>query len=606
MHSRRPAVRRSLLGSAALAAALGVAAPAAAQEGFSLAKLQPSFAGDRLFGVPSPYTAGESTFHAMVLLDYAHDPLILRGQSTGDNLGAIVSDQELLHLDVSYALGRVVTFNLDVPFGFQHGESPTGGNLTFGSPTSTALADVRLGARATLYGETGDAFQLAVEALVWLPTGSTSAYTSDGTLRSQPMLIAGGATRAFVWSASIGPDLRPNHPFTTVTIGPSLRWGVGMGFLPGDGTFQVGPEVSGGVGLGDTEPRTLDLEAMLGAKVRFGRDFEAGFAAALGLAHGVGTPDFRSVLSIAYAPRATPPVVPVVDRDGDGIPDAEDACPDHPGVRDPDPGKNGCPVIPDRDGDGIPDAEDACPDVPGVPDPLPKLNGCPADRDNDGIPDGEDACPDQIGTPNPDPKKNGCPGAADRDKDGIPDAEDACPDVPGVADADPKKNGCPGDRDKDGIPDDKDACPDEKGPADADPKKNGCPKDVRVTDGQIVILQQVEFDIGRASIRKVSGGLLDTVAQVFREHPEIVRVEVQGHTDNTGSADVNTALSQARAEAVAAALAQRGIEAGRLVAKGYGSTHPIEANVTKQGQQKNRRVEFHILERRPKQDAKKL
>lgn len=83
------------------------------------------------------------------------------------------------------------------------------------------------------------------------------------------------------------------------------------------------------------------------------------------------------------------------DRDGDGVPDDDDACPDEYGT-----GPDGCP-IPDRDDDGVPDDEDACPDVAGAgPD------GCPVegDLDNDGVPDGDDACPQQAGG-----LPNGCP-----------------------------------------------------------------------------------------------------------------------------------------------------------------------------------------------------
>ncbi len=594
-------VRRSPLGPALAALAfLASAAPAAAQEGFSLSRFDPSFAGDKLFGVQSPYGLGESTLHAALILDYAHDPLVLRGASSGTTLGAIVSDQVLVHLNASYALWKAVTFNFDLPMAFQRGDAPSGGDFSaFATPSAAALADLRLGVRATIYGEPDDAFQLALAGLVWLPTGSRSAFSSDGQVRSQPLLIAGGATRWFVWSADIGPELQSSTPYDTVTPGASLRWGAGVGFLPGDGSFQIGPELTGGVALKSPQAATTDVELMLGARARFARDFVAGFGAGFGLSPGAGTPDFRTVLSIAYTPLGGVYKVELVDRDGDGIADGEDACPDEKGPRDPDPKKNGCPLPKsDRDGDGIPDDEDACPDVAGVRDPVPSINGCPPDRDNDGIPDSEDACPDQIGPRNADPKKNGCPIPADRDGDGIPDAVDACPDVPGVSDPDPKKNGCPGDRDGDGIPDDKDACPLEKGPADPDPKKNGCPKDVRVTDGEIVILQQVEFDTGKATIRAVSNGLLDSVAQVFRDHPEIVKVEVQGHTDNRGPDDVNTVLSQKRAESVIKALAQRGIEAGRLVAKGYGPTRPLMSNLTTGGRQKNRRVEFHILERK--------
>jgi hypothetical protein len=141
------------------------------------------------------------------------------------------------------------------------------------------------------------------------------------------------------------------------------------------------------------------------------------------------------------------------DRDGDGIPDAEDACPDVPGIP-----MDGCPLIGDRDGDGVPDAEDACPDVPGSPETA----GCP-DRDGDGVPDAEDTCPDEPG-----PFADGCPAPSDgdRDGDGFPDGEDRCPDEPGV----PEAWGCP-DRDRDGVPDSEDDCPDEWGL----PENRGCP-----------------------------------------------------------------------------------------------------------------------------------
>ncbi len=185
----------------------------------------------------------------------------------------------------------------------------------------------------------------------------------------------------------------------------------------------------------------------------------------------------------------------------------------------------------------------------------------------------------------------------DRDHDGVPDDKDACPDVKGVRTSDPRTNGCPPDRDGDGIIDSEDACPDEKGPRDADPKKNGCPR-VHVTDKEIVILEQVEFETGQATIKHASDGLLSSVAQVFKDYPDILKVEVQGHTDSRGSAGLNKNLSQRRAEAVLKALIARGIKAGRLVAKGYGQDVPIADNNTDEGRQKNRRVQFKILDRK--------
>ena len=221
-------------------------------------------------------------------------------------------------------------------------------------------------------------------------------------------------------------------------------------------------------------------------------------------------------------------------------------------------------------------------------------HGCPPDRDGDGIVDADDACPDTAGEANDDPKLNGCP--PDRDGDGVLDAEDACPDTPGVKTTDPETNGCPPDTDGDGIRDDVDACPREKGQADPDPKQNGCPKMVRVTESEIVIMQQVQFKTASDEILPASDELLKEVAAVLLEHPEILKVEVQGHTDDRGSDAYNETLSQRRATSVVRWLTEHGVQASRLTAKGYGEAQPIADNETEEGRQQNRRVQFKILE----------
>ena len=137
------------------------------------------------------------------------------------------------------------------------------------------------------------------------------------------------------------------------------------------------------------------------------------------------------------------------DRDGDGLPDDRDRCPDIAGLY----RYSGCP---DTDGDGIPDNIDKCPNEAG---PL-KTRGCP-DRDGDGVVDSKDKCPDVPGT------INGCP---DRDGDGVPDDKDVCPDIKGLI----RFAGCP-DSDGDGISDALDLCPDKPGTY----ANKGCPD----TDG---------------------------------------------------------------------------------------------------------------------------
>jgi len=154
------------------------------------------------------------------------------------------------------------------------------------------------------------------------------------------------------------------------------------------------------------------------------------------------------------------------------------------------------------------------------------------------------------------------------------------------------------DSDGDGVPDRLDNCPREKGPAD----NHGCPRARRqivvLREDRIDLLDKVYFSPGKARLEARSKRLLDQVASVLKSHPELVRVQVEGHTDDRGGASLNLALSQARAEAVTGALIKRGVPAERLVASGFGPGLPVASNATRQGREKNRRVQFRVLQRR--------
>ncbi|MED5373074.1 MAG: OmpA family protein [Myxococcota bacterium] len=119
---------------------------------------------------------------------------------------------------------------------------------------------------------------------------------------------------------------------------------------------------------------------------------------------------------------------------------------------------------------------------------------------------------------------------------------------------------------------------------------------VEVTSESVVIKEQVFFDTGKATIKAESLPLLDEVANVLLLHPEITRVEIQGHTDNVGSAETNQRLSMRRAQAVRDYLVSKGVDRKRLEATGYGASQPIESNDTAQGRAANRRVQFEIVE----------
>jgi OmpA-OmpF porin, OOP family len=123
------------------------------------------------------------------------------------------------------------------------------------------------------------------------------------------------------------------------------------------------------------------------------------------------------------------------------------------------------------------------------------------------------------------------------------------------------------------------------------------PARVQVTDNKIEITEIVQFETGKAILLPKSEDLLKEVAEEFKKHPEIVQVEVEGHTDSQGNTNLNVKLSESRAKAVRDFLINQGIEGSRLVPKGYGESKPVADNATEDGRYKNRRVEFKITKR---------
>jgi outer membrane protein OmpA-like peptidoglycan-associated protein len=114
---------------------------------------------------------------------------------------------------------------------------------------------------------------------------------------------------------------------------------------------------------------------------------------------------------------------------------------------------------------------------------------------------------------------------------------------------------------------------------------------------QIRILEKVQFETAKAVIRSESFGLLDEVAKVIKDHPDVGRVEVAGHTDDRGSDTYNQKLSDDRAKSVMKYLIEKaGVDPARLLAVGYGETRPIATNRTDAGRESNRRVEFNLVD----------
>jgi outer membrane protein OmpA-like peptidoglycan-associated protein len=282
------------------------------------------------------------------------------------------------------------------------------------------------------------------------------------------------------------------------------------------------------------------------------------------------------------------------DSDGDGIPDDLDLCPDKPGLQQ----YSGCP---DTDGDGLEDTRDLCPEVPG----LKALNGCP-DSDGDGVADKDDDCPNLAGTkanrgcPSTDTDNDGvvddlddCPtvagspsarGCPDRDGDGVADKSDKCPNLFGKS-----KNGCP-DTDGDGVDDGEDRCPNTKGPV----SNKGCPE-IKQEDKDVlnIAMRDVQFEHNSATLRNDSYPILDQISKILATYPEY-KIEISGHTDNTGTPETNKKLSEQRARACRDYLISKGMAWSRVASRGFGQTKPIASNDTQQGRATNRRVEFKL------------
>lgn len=543
--------------------------------GFAVNRFEPSERGSHWFVMESLDFRGMARPAIGVVGDYQYRPLAIYDKN-GDVRSQVVGHMLTTHVGGSLVIAETLRVAVNMPFvPYVEGEQGRLDGVTYNPPaTENTVGDLRFGFDVKLFGQGEDAIAAAIGAQAWVPTGDQASYQSDGTFRGAPRLLIAGSPGIFTYAVKAGVMIRADDAknFANSPVGHEFIYGASAGVRLADRRLVIGPEAFGSTVLTEQtfKTRTTPFEVLLGARYMCSCGLRFGAGAGPGLTRGYGSPQYRVVGVVEWSPEIEeakpepkpepPPPPKPADRDNDGILDADDACPDNPGVRTGDPKTNGCA---DRDGDGVYDPVDACVDVPGLASDDPKLNGCP------------------------DP---------DRDKDGVPNAEDACPDVAGIKTSDPKTNGCPDpDRDKDGIANEQDACPDEPGKPDPDPKKNGCPK-AFVAQGQIKILDQVKFKTGSAQILpgKDSEEVLQAVLKVLQDHPEITKVRVEGHTDNTGSAKINTKLSADRAATVVKWLTAKGIAKERLTSQGFGPDKPIDSNTTEEGRRNNRRVEFHI------------
>ena len=204
------------------------------------------------------------------------------------------------------------------------------------------------------------------------------------------------------------------------------------------------------------------------------------------------------------------------------------------------------------------------------------------DSDRDGITDSIDKCPLVVGLV----RYNGCP-IPDSDKDGVNDEEDRCPSVPG-----PLSNlGCPlDDKDNDGIPDKDDKCPDLTGLS----QNNGCPViDRHITEKLEMAAKKIYFTSDSYQLLPKSYSALDQIVYLVAI-PTNLKIEISGHTDDSGTHGKNEILSKKRAEAIKFYLIQHGISVIRITTNGYAHYKPVASNLSIEGRALNRRVEIKL------------
>jgi outer membrane protein OmpA-like peptidoglycan-associated protein len=201
-------------------------------------------------------------------------------------------------------------------------------------------------------------------------------------------------------------------------------------------------------------------------------------------------------------------------------------------------------------------------ETPPPPPPPP-----PPDGDGDGILDADDKCASEKEDGKPPAPNDGCPNT-DEDGDGVANASDKCPTEPET------KNDF----------EDEDGCPDKK-PL------------VQLVGTEVRINQKIQFKHNSAAIEADSAPILDAVAAILKEHGDIQLVEVSGHASKEGDANHNKALTQKRVDSVVKALTERGVPKNRFIAQGYGFYCLVDEGTEEANHEKNRRVEFKILQR---------
>jgi outer membrane protein OmpA-like peptidoglycan-associated protein len=551
-----------------------------------------------------PTVLGHREVGGLLAVDYADDPLVLeleRGLEETET-ARLVETQLQAHARFAYGVHERVMIGVGFEFAMvQTGEgwADRATGTVIAPDDGSGIGDAQIGARYLAIGGDDEIVALAFDGKLILPLARGA--NSDQNLSGERG-VAGGPEAIFEArpgpariTANLGALVRRDARLFDTNLGDEMTFGLGASVqLPGDmRRFEAIAEAYGSTATADVFGGAVTpIEALIGGRWSPSERWRVSLAGGRGLSRGIGSPDVRALASLGLI------AMPELDPDNDSLYDDNDSCPndaeDHDGFQDED----GCPD-PDDDSDGVIDAVDRCRSEPEDRDSFRDEDGCPdLDNDGDGVPDAADRCGAEAEDIDGDQDSDGCPDL-DSDGDGVPDTADRCATAAEDADQFQDEDGCPdADNDADGVPDAEDACPIEAGVS----AEKGCPvatSQVHVEGGVIRIDQRIEFAQGGADLLAVSDAILDEIRSLLEKRPDLRLVAIEGHADGKGGAIFNQRLSEQRAQSVARWLAEHGITPSRLSAWGCGKSRPLEPETSPEAQQKNRRVELHVIDPAP-------
>jgi len=537
--------------------------------------LWPMAGASTFFSVGSVETVAPKHFGFGLASSFQHNPIVFRTNDDGPaGSVAIPAIGNQLNTSFLFSYGVMERLELDVVTPVTFYQDGTGVSRLVGAtgvdvPTS-AVRDIRIGAAYALVPvpRTGLAKGAFVGARLdfSIPSGDRENFGGDRGAVVIPSLLVEERIGRLTFGAQLGARVRKETTLLGKTVGSQLSMSVGFaGALDKKQTLALTGEVFSLYAL--TSDGNSPFQWLAG--VRWAPLWGGDLSIHAGGGGGFRTsgraellePTWRATLDIRYAPMAH-------DRDGDGVADRDDKCPDQREDKDGFQDTDGCPD-PDNDNDGIADALDKCPNE------AETINGY---LDDDGCPD---EAPKKVEAP-PLPTMKCADGTeskpgekCDSDHDGLTDDADGCPmqaeDKDGIADED----GCPEkDADEDGVGDQEDKCPLVAETIDGVDDSDGCPEEgahslVVFAAGAIEVEKPVRFAGGSSTLTKPMKAQIALIAQRMQGLVDrgVEKIVIESWADTAGENKANEALAQKRADAIAEALVATGIPKELIKAK---------------------------------------